>query len=107
MGGGQFVARNSMSGTYRLEEAIVGSGRKGARTVNCDLSLWGGRDLDAIRSFRDRMYLKHGLQPPRRRSSAMDGRMQDDVLRAWIIHNKRYDEEEKEALTGLKTEKAP
>lgn len=106
-GGGQFVARNAMTGTYRLEEAIIGSGRKGARTVNCDLALWGGRDLDAIRSFRDRMYLKHGLHPPRRRSSAMDGRRKDDLLRAWVIDNKRYDVEEKKALTGLVTKKAP
>jgi len=106
-GGGEFIERNSMKGTYRLEEAIVGSGRKGARTVNCDLALWGGRDLDAIRSFRDRIYSKHGLQPPPRKSSAMDGREPGDPLRAVIIDNKRYDADEKDALMALRAEDAP
>lgn len=91
-----FLVKNGLQGTHRFEELIMGSGHKGARTINRDVTMWG-RDLDALRAFRDRLFKTHGLTPPPRRSRSMDDR-KSDVLQAIIIDNKRFSEAELQEL---------
>lgn len=86
---GKFFTKGHMQGNLRFDQFIMGSGHKGARTFNRDYSMWGERDLGALRSFRDRLYRVYGLNPPPRRNSSLEHR-QTKRLRAVIIGNKRY-----------------
>jgi len=96
---GKFFNKNKMKGYLCFEQFIMGSGHKGARTFNRDYSMWGQRDLNALRSFRDRMYQSYGLIPPPSRSSSLEHR-ESKQLRAVIIANKRYTSLERANLIG-------
>lgn len=99
----EFLIKNTMRNSYRFEQFVMGSGHKGARTINRDVSCWGSRDLDALRSFRDRLYQVYDLKPPPRRISSQENR-QTRSLKAIIIDNKRFTLSEIQAFKLLAKE---
>jgi hypothetical protein len=76
---------------FVFDELIMGSGNLCQRCTQPNLQLPGGVELDASRLFRDRMYQQHGLiQPIIRQRSSSEHRTSRDILRAYIIDNKRF-----------------
>ncbi|CAF1187045.1 unnamed protein product [Adineta ricciae] len=76
---------------FMFEEIVMGSGMMCQRCTQTNFQLPGGIDLDGSRLFRDRMYRQHGLLPPRvRHRSSSEYRTSSDVLHTYVIHNKRF-----------------
>jgi hypothetical protein len=82
---------------------IVGSGRMAQRFLTADVSINGGRSLNGMRYFRDRMYWSHNMtyrdwQPKR----------SNEQVRAFLVDNKRYSKSDREnmdkAIAVAKTE---
>jgi hypothetical protein len=74
-----------------FDELVMGSGNLCQRCVQPNLQLPGGVELDGSRLFRDRMYQQHGLIPPTiRQKSSLEHRTSRDLLRAYVIDNKRF-----------------
>ena len=87
-----YILKDMSNGTWFVfDELVMGSGMMGQRCTQPNLQLPGGVELDGSRLFRDRMYAQHGILPPARRFvHSAENRNQNDVLRAYIIDNKRY-----------------
>jgi hypothetical protein len=101
-GGNGMLKYPELQGWHSFSDSIAGSGRKGYRSINQDYDLPGGRDLDAARLFRDRMYSSHGLPIPKaRKSSAAD---REFPLRGIIIRNGRFKTSEVELLQKVAKE---
>ncbi|CAF1191207.1 unnamed protein product [Adineta ricciae] len=84
---------------YVFEEMIMGSGTMCQRCNQPNLQLAGGVELDASRLFRDRMYQQHGFIPlTRRYQSSAEHRTSHDVLQAYVIDNKRFTPNDREAI---------
>lgn len=84
---------NSMSKGrwFMFEELIMGTGALCQRCTQPNLQLPASIELDASRLFRDRIYRQHGLiQPAIRHRSSSERRKSNDLLLAYIIHNKRF-----------------
>ena len=78
---------------FMFDELIMGSGAFCQRCIQPNLQLAGGVELDASRLFRDRMYQQHGLlRPIIRQKSSSEYRTSHDLLRGYIIDNKRFTE---------------
>ncbi len=76
---------------FVFDEIIMGSGVLCQRCTQPNLQLPGGVELDASRLFRDRMYHQHGVfHPIVRQRSSSEYRTSRDILRAYIIDNKRF-----------------
>jgi hypothetical protein len=76
---------------FMFDELVMGSGNLCQRCVQPNLQLPGGVELDGSRLFRDRMYQQHGLIPPTiRQKSSLEHRTSRDLLRAYVIDNKRF-----------------
>lgn len=89
----------SVGNWFVFDELVMGSGMMCQRCTQANLQLPGGVDLDGSRLFRDRMYVQHGIIPPaRRHKHSAEGRNRQDVLRAYIIDNKRYTETERKEI---------
>jgi len=84
-------------------DAVVGSGNRGARVINRDYSLPNGREMNAVRFFRDRMYKAHGLEPPAARAYSAQHRYGPRSMRGIIVHNSKYSKTEKVMMTHLAT----
>ncbi|CAF1490167.1 unnamed protein product [Adineta steineri] len=81
----------SVGNWFVFDELVMGCGLLCQRCTQPNLQLPGGVELDASRLFRDRMYAQHGIIAPlRRHRSSREGRNTHDVLRAYIIENKRF-----------------
>eukprot|EP00730_Choanoeca_flexa_P007335 TRINITY_DN12315_c0_g3_i1.p1 TRINITY_DN12315_c0_g3~~TRINITY_DN12315_c0_g3_i1.p1 ORF type:complete len:684 (+),score=144.61 TRINITY_DN12315_c0_g3_i1:55-2106(+) len=79
--------------TVHFEKMIVGSGRMAQRFLTADVSLNGGRSLNGMRYYRDRMYWSHNMtyrtwQPKRDMKQ----------IKAFIVDNKRYTSNDRKAL---------
>eukprot|EP00045_Choanoeca_perplexa_P005975 m.50116 g.50116 ORF g.50116 m.50116 type:complete len:651 (-) comp13394_c0_seq1:148-2100(-) len=76
-----------------FERFIVGSGQMAQRWTQTDMSIPGGRSLDGMRRYRDRMFWSHNMtyRPwvPKRTNRA---------VRAFIVDNKRYSSSDKAAM---------
>jgi len=100
-GGGEFLPYSGLNGTgwHRFTDAVAGSGRKGQRSINRDYALPGAstEPLDGARLFRDRMYLSHGLEKLRVRTS-------EQALNGIIIDNKRFTPPEVDLLRTFANE---
>ncbi|CAF1466041.1 unnamed protein product [Adineta steineri] len=88
----QYVLNDmSIGNWFVFDELVMGCGLLCQRCTQPNLQLPGGVELDASRLFRDRMYAQHGIIAPlRRHRSSREGRNTHDVLRAYIIENKRF-----------------
>ncbi|CAF1221638.1 unnamed protein product [Adineta ricciae] len=76
---------------YVFDEIVMGSGTMCQRCTRPDLQLAGGVELDASRLFRDRMYQQHGFLPLTcRYKSSLEHRKSNDILRAYVVDNKRF-----------------
>lgn len=76
---------------FVFDEVVMGSGMMCQRCIQPTLQLPGGIELNGCRFFRDRMYAQHGLIPPvARQKHSAEGRGPRDILRAFIIDNKRF-----------------
>eukprot|EP00045_Choanoeca_perplexa_P009267 m.88392 g.88392 ORF g.88392 m.88392 type:complete len:635 (+) comp14828_c0_seq1:3-1907(+) len=73
-----------------FERMIVGNGQMAQRWMTPDLTVPGGRSLNGIRHFRDRMYWSHNMtyRPwlPKRSNTA---------VRGFVVDNKRYTDDDK------------
>jgi hypothetical protein len=84
---------------FVFDELVMGSGMMCQRCTQPNLQLPGGVELDGSRLFRDRMYVQHGIIPPaRRQRHSAEGRNRHDVLRGYIIDNKRYTETDRKEI---------
>lgn len=89
----------SIGNWFVFDELVMGSGMMCQRCTQPNLQLPGGVDLDGSRLFRDRMYVQHGIIPPaRRHKHSAEGRNRGNILRAYIIDNKRYTETERKEI---------
>eukprot|EP00727_Mastigamoeba_balamuthi_P001872 m51a1_g11682 hypothetical protein (411) ;mRNA; r:43-3732 len=68
-----------------FDEVAVGAGSMSLSSPSTDYRMDTGRDSDALRRFRDRFYLSHGLQPPTPRGRLPANR----TLRVTLVQNKR------------------
>ncbi|CAF3209111.1 unnamed protein product, partial [Rotaria sp. Silwood2] len=95
-----YILNNMSIGSWFVfDELVMGSGMMCQRCTQPNLQLPGGVELDGSRLFRDRMYVQHGIIPPtRRRKHSAEGRNRQDVLRAYIIDNKRYTEPDRKEI---------
>ncbi|CAF4168568.1 unnamed protein product [Rotaria sordida] len=79
----------------------MGGGMMCQRCTQPNLQLPGGVELDGSRLFRNRMYSQHGVLPPaRRHSHSAEGRNRHDVLRAYIIDNKRFTKTDRKEINA-------
>ena len=80
---------------YVFEELLMGSGMMCQRCIQSNYQLAGGVELDGSRLFRDRMYKQHGIVPPDvRRNQSAERRNPTTPIKAYIIHNKRFAQDE-------------
>ena len=80
---------------YVFEELLLGSGMMCQRCIQSNYQLAGGVELDGSRLFRDRMYKQHGIIPPDVRGKHSTEKRNPKIpINAYIIHNKRFTEEE-------------
>jgi hypothetical protein len=88
---------------FVFEEVLMGSGMMCQRCIQSNYQLPGGVELDGSRLFRDRMYKQHGIIPPDiRQNHSAERRNPTIPIKAYIIHNKRFTEEEQiELKTAL------
>ena len=90
---------------FMFDELVMGSGTLCQRCNQPNLQLPAGVELDASRLFRDRMYQQHGLiHPVVRQKSSAEGRTPHDVLRAYIIDNKRFTDEDRKEINDAMSE---
>lgn len=81
---------------FAFQEIVMGSGNMCQRCLQPNLQLPGGIEMNGSRLFRDRMYIKHGLVPPNvRRSPFSEQYRTGKPLRAYVIDNKRFTNEDK------------
>eukprot|EP00727_Mastigamoeba_balamuthi_P000581 m51a1_g1052 hypothetical protein (707) ;mRNA; r:760552-781514 len=69
-----------------FDEVAVGAGSMSLSSPSTNYLMDTGRDSDALRRFRDRFYLSHGLQLPTPRGSLPPNR----TLRVTLVQNKRH-----------------
>jgi hypothetical protein len=76
-GGGGLVRTDELPhGLHQFEEVVVGVGLTTDEIdMNVNFTLAGGRDLNAARLFRDRVYRSNGLEPPTSRLWSNDSRV--------------------------------
>ncbi|CAF1058820.1 unnamed protein product [Adineta steineri] len=87
---------------FVFDELIMGSGTLCQRCTQPHLQLPGGVELDASRLFRDRMYQQHGVfHPIIRQKSSSEQRTSDDLLRAYIIDNKRFTDNDRQQFNDV------
>ena len=80
---------------YVFEELLMGSGMMCQRCIQSNYQLAGGIESNGSRLFRDRMYQQHGIIPPDiRRTHSAERRNPGVPIKAYIIHNKRFTENE-------------
>lgn len=78
---------------FYFERTIVGSGRMAQRIITADLAIPGSRSLDGMRLFRNHMFWSHGVklnEKPKNRDIKS--------LRAFVVDNKRYTQNDRKAL---------
>jgi hypothetical protein len=76
----------------RVETVLAGAGWTGLNAVSPTYQMSPpplGPARDALRRFRDRMHLRHGLPASPRRRLSTDGRALDRPLRVLLVPNKR------------------
>ena len=78
---------------FYFERLIVGSGQKAQRWIQTDLSIPGGRSLDGVRRYRDRMFWSHRMMYRPWVAKRTKG-----AIRAFVVDNKRYSASDKAAL---------
>jgi hypothetical protein len=84
---------------FMFDELIMGSGTLCQRCTQPNLQLFGGVELDASRLFRDRMYQQHGfIHPVTRQKSSSERRTSRDLLRGYIIDNKRFSDNDRKQI---------
>jgi hypothetical protein len=90
---------------FLFDELVMGSGTMCQRCNQPNLQLAGGVELDASRLFRDRMYQQHGLMPPAvRHKLSSEGRIPHTVLQAYIIDNKRFNDNDRKEINDAMNE---
>ena len=83
---------------FIFEELLMGSGMMCQRCIQSNYQLAGGIQLDGSRLFRDRIYKQHGIIPPLIRQDSSERRNLQDPIKAYIVHNKRFTDEEQQQL---------
>lgn len=90
---------------FVFEELLMGSGMMCQRCIQSNYQLPGGVELDGSRLFRDRMYKQHGIIPSDiRKKHSAEYRHPANPIKAYIIHNKRFTEEERNELMAAAKE---
>lgn len=74
---------------FHFETLVAGTGSTGNRVINKEYTVYGEKEYNALSFFKNRMLLRHGL---------MYDKPLNKKLKAIIVKNKRYSEEETQAL---------
>ncbi|CAF1237309.1 unnamed protein product [Rotaria sordida] len=98
----QYILNDMSNGSWFVfDEFVMGGGMMCQRCTQPNLQLPGGVELDGSRLFRNRMYSQHGVLPPaRRHNHSAEGRNRHDVLRAYIIDNKRFTKTDRKEINA-------
>lgn len=89
---------------FLFDELLMGSGMMCQRCIQSNYQLAAGVELDASRLFRDRMYRQHGIIPPLNRKNSRSSRDRTKPLKVFIIHNKRFTEDEQQEIRAALAE---